>query len=453
MAIPPLDRSAVARARERFAAGEDDVTGVRTEVLESWSRCRDSYGVDPDLELAPPAPDEPAHGLESEVVLAELSGIARSGQSGLGSAVVTVVDDTGRLIAAWGDVDTRTRIAEANLAPWAAWSEAASGTNGMGTALQRHGLMTVRGPEHWCRGFQRLDCAGIAVHDPVTDEPLGAMNISTFSAPLPNMTPWLLRSAATTVERKLQERSHYWAERLIARFHTVNERKSAPLAAVDPGGKMVVVNEQAARLLGTLCSAPAVDPAERTRLNVPELDRLVRRAVERAHDDPEWRGTTQLSLPTAVDPIDASVAPVCSAGHPVGALLTLGSTEGEPLFADPSTFWHASPARIIAQRGDRSVLLEPGEIRYAEAHGNTVWLQTDRGYLRAATRGLLNIERQLSQEGFQRVHRRFLVNLRRILEVERGFNGELLLITDVRGNEIVPVSRGHARMLRRELGL
>lgn len=156
MAMSPLDRSAVARARERFVAGEDDVTGVRTDVLESWSRCRDSYGVDPDLELAPPAPDEPAHGLESEVVLAELSGIARSGQSGLGSAVVTVVDDTGRLIAAWGDVGTQTRIAEANLAPWAAWSEAASGTNGMGTALQRHGLMTVRGPEHWCRGFPPL---------------------------------------------------------------------------------------------------------------------------------------------------------------------------------------------------------------------------------------------------------------------------------------------------------
>jgi DNA-binding LytR/AlgR family response regulator len=100
-----------------------------------------------------------------------------------------------------------------------------------------------------------------------------------------------------------------------------------------------------------------------------------------------------------------------------------------------------------------SVLLEPGEIRYAEARGNTVWLQTDRGYLRAATRGLLNIERQLSQAGFQRAHRRFVVNLRRVREVERGFNGELLLITDVRGNEIVPVSRGHAKTLRRELGL
>ncbi|MGH8638287.1 MAG: LytTR family transcriptional regulator DNA-binding domain-containing protein, partial [Burkholderiales bacterium] len=74
-------------------------------------------------------------------------------------------------------------------------------------------------------------------------------------------------------------------------------------------------------------------------------------------------------------------------------------------------------------------------------------------YLRAVTRGLLNIERRLSHEGFQRVHRRFLVNLRRIREVERGFNGELLLITDVRGNEIVPVSRGHAGMLRGQLGL
>lgn len=453
MAMPPLDRLAVARARERFAAGEDDVSCVRAAIVQSWLRCRDSYDVDPDLRLAPPAPDEPAHGLESEVVLAELSGIARSEQSGLGSAVVTVVDDTGRLIAAWGDVDTQTRIAEANLAPWAAWSEAASGTNGMGTALQRHGLMTVRGPEHWCRGFQQLDCAGIAVHDPVTDEPLGAMNVSTCNAKLPSKTPRLLRSAASTVERKLNERSRYWAEQLIARFHTMNQRNPAALAAVDPSGKMVAVNEQAARLLGTSCTAPAIDPAERTKLDVPELDRLVTRAVRRAHGDQDWIGTTLLSLPSAVDPIDTSIAPVCSSGHPIGALLTFGSSEGEPLSADLSTSDQPRLARIVAQRGDRSVLLEPGEIRYAEVDRNTVWLETDRGRLRAATRGLHNIEQQLGDECFMRVHRHFLVNLQRIREVERGFNGELLLITDVRDNKIVPVSRAHATVLRHRLGM
>ncbi len=453
MAMSPHDRLAVARARERFATGEYDTSCVRTEIVQSWLRCRDSYDVDPDLRLAPPASDEPAHGLELEVALAELSGIARSERSNLGPAVVTVVDGTGRLIAAWGDVDTQRRIAEANLAPWAAWSESASGTNGMGTALQCHGLMTVRGPEHWCQGFQQLDCAGIAVHDPVTDEPLGAMNVSTWNAPLPSKTPGLLRSAASTVERTLNVRSRYWAEQLVARFYNVDERKSAALAAVDPGGKMVAVNERAARLLGTPFTAPAIDPAERTKLDVPELDLLVTRAVRRAHGDQDWIGTTRLSLPSAVEPIDTSIAPVCSAGHPIGALLTFGSSEGEPLSADLAASGQPTPARIFAQRGDRTILLEPGEIRYAEANRNTVWLQTDRGRLRAATRGLHNVERQLGDESFMRVHRRYLVNVGRVREFERGFNGELLLITDVRDNQIVPVSRTRAKMLRRKLGM
>ncbi|MGH3949985.1 MAG: LytTR family transcriptional regulator DNA-binding domain-containing protein, partial [Pseudonocardiaceae bacterium] len=50
-------------------------------------------------------------------------------------------------------------------------------------------------------------------------------------------------------------------------------------------------------------------------------------------------------------------------------------------------------------------------------------------------------------------HRRYLVNVGRVREFERGFNGELLLITDVRDNQIVPVSRTRAKMLRRKLGM
>lgn len=454
MAMSLADRAAVARVRERFAAGEDDTAGVRPEIIQSWLRCRDRYHVDADLRVAPPAFDEPTPGLEPEVVLAELSGIARSERANIDPAVVTVVDNAGRLIGEWGDGATKRRIAEANLAPWAAWSEPASGTNGMGTALHSHGLMTVQGPEHWCQGFQALDCAGIAVRDPVTDEPLGAMNVSTCDARLPSKTRGLLRSAALTVQGTLHERSCYWAEHLVARFHQVNDRESVALAVVDAGAKIVAVNERGAKLLGIPLIAPAIDPADRSRVDVPELELRVTSAMLCAHGDEDWRATTQLSTPAAVEPIDTSIAPVYSSGHPVGAVLTFGSSEGEPLpVADDLTASTPKLVRIVGQRGDRCVLLEPGDIRYAEADRNTVWLHTDRGRLRATTRGLRNIERQLGNEHFMRVHRRYVVNLGRIREFERGFNGELLLITDVRDNQMIPVSRTHAKMLLRRLGL
>lgn len=104
-------------------------------------------------------------------------------------------------------------------------------------------------------------------------------------------------------------------------------------------------------------------------------------------------------------------------------------------------------------RNDRLVLLAPSEIRYAEAQRNIVWLVTERGRIQAATRGLDNVERSLTSYGFRRAHRRFLVNLRRVAEVERGIKGELFLIMDSRTHELVPVSRRHAPDLRRMLGV
>ena len=104
-------------------------------------------------------------------------------------------------------------------------------------------------------------------------------------------------------------------------------------------------------------------------------------------------------------------------------------------------------------RDDRWVMLDPREIRFAEADRNHVWLQTDRGLLRAATRGLDRLQQQLEDKGFLRVHRRFLVNLSRVREIEQGFKGTLLLTTDVQSHETVPVARRHVPQLHQTLGL
>lgn len=67
-----------------------------------------------------------------------------------------------------GDPAVRRRAEDSNLAPWAAWSEQASGTNGMGTALETSGAAIVDGAAHWCIGFHHWLCAGVAIRNPVT---------------------------------------------------------------------------------------------------------------------------------------------------------------------------------------------------------------------------------------------------------------------------------------------
>jgi sigma-54 dependent transcriptional regulator, acetoin dehydrogenase operon transcriptional activator AcoR len=448
-------------AWERFAAGAESVEGVRPEILMSWYRCREEYAVDPHLDRAPPAADAGSHSIDHDVVYAELGGQAASAARELGGVdgVVTVADGDGRILGTWGSKSILDLAADSNLAPWSTWSEWASGTNGMGTALESHRPVLVRGPEHWCRGFQGWVCAGVAVRDAVTHDPLAVLNVSCWQTSLSDaVLPWLGRVAAAT-EAKLRARAHLSGTLLGAALTDLRVAPATAVAAVDLAGNVVLANSEAAMLLGTPADQPAYSPTHRWTPQLSTLPRLVRRAVERARKDPSWTGSTLVFVPFLGVTIPVAVHPVFTGTQLIGMLLAFGSADGQPAIdtpvSDPAcgTAPSTLPSRIVALRDDRWVLLDPREIRFAEADHNSVWLTTDQGRLVAATRGLDRLEQQLEDKGFLRVHRRFLVNLGRVREVEQGFKGALFLATDARSRETVPVSRRHASELRQAFGL
>ena len=451
----------VASARERFAAGADAVRGVRPEILMSWYRCREEYEVDPGLDRAPAAAEVSAHSIEHDVVFAELGGLAAAAGAEVGGldGLVTVADPDGRILAVWGSRRIRHRAAESNLAPWSTWSEWACGTNGMGTALESHRPVMVRGPEHWCQGFHPWACAGVAVRDVVTHDPLAVLNISCWKTPLPDtVLPWLRRVAAAT-EAKLRQRAHHSGTLLAAAFADARVTSATPLAVVDPAGNVVLANGAAAVLIGTPADTPAYAPAQRWTPQLPAVPQLARRVTERAREDPDWTGSTRVFVPFLDTPVPVAVRPVFTGTQVIGALLAFGSEDGQlpfgpgagdPLTASPRP--RPLPNRVIATREDRWILLDPREIRFAEADHNNVWLTSDQGRLLAAARGLDHLEQQLGDKGFLRVHRRFLVNLGRVREIEPGVKGTLYLATDTQAREIVPVARRHAPQLRQALG-
>ena len=453
-------RETVIAAWESFAAGadvdDDALRGVRPEILISWYRCRDEYRVDPELTQAPSATEVGDHSLDYRVVFAQLGGLAARVTpevEALGG-IVTVTDAEGRILACWGHPDALHRAEKSNLAPWATWSEWASGTNGMGTALESYHPLFVEGPEHWCQGFHGWSCAGIAVRDVVTDAPLAALNVSCYHARLPEATGEWLQSAAATVRDVLMRRERRSGDDLLAAFAQAASRASAPVAAVDIAGKVLAANEYAGPLLGVPAHAPAADPERRWVSQVAELATLAAQATAQARRDPSWIGSTHLYLPFTDSLLPVTVRPVLTAGRVIGLLLSGGPPTGEPLPpAIPLQRRHTLVDRIAGRRDGRLILLSPHEVRFAEADGNTVWLASDRGRLQAATHGLDHLEQQLAEAAFLRVHRRYLVNLRRIREVESGFKGALFVITDARPHETVPVSRRHAAQLRQALGV
>lgn len=449
-------------AWERFAAGAETVKGVRPEILVSWYRCREEYQVDPSLARAPAAAEASAHSMKHDAMFAEIGGLAALAArevDGL-DGVVTVADGEGRVLASWGSERGMGLAADANLAPWSAWSEWACGTNGMGTALETHAPTLVRGPEHWCAGFHQWTCAGVAVRDVVTDDPLAVLNISCPDDSLPDsVLPWL-RSAAESAQAKLRQRARQSGIMLVAAFAEARLPAATALAAVDLAGKVVLANNEAAVLLGTPADTPAYAPLHRWTPTIPALSRLTQHVVQCARQDPAWAGATQVFVPFLRTAIPAAARPVFCGERVIGALFAFGSgherlAQSGLAKSDPAVSEQPSgvPCRVVALREDRWILLDPREIRYAEADQNKVWIVSDVGRLLAASRGLDHLERQLDGRGFLRVHRRFLVNLGRVREIEPGFKGTLFVTTDPHTHETVPVARRHAPELRQALGM
>jgi hypothetical protein len=453
-------QSRLVKAWERFAAGDDAVPGVRPHILLSWYRCRDVYDIDPLLASAPEAGTEVEHSLHQDMIFTELGGAAGAAAARELSTehiLITVTDPAGRILASWGSSAELRRGAAGTLAPRFAWSERASGTNGMGTALVRPGIALVQGAEHWCRGFHRWSSAGLAVRDPVTQRPLAALNLSRWDDDVPAAAVHWLRRAATDLQAELRHRAVRSAERLVEALADAESEAGHVLLALDLAGKVVAANEAARLVLGIVCPQPAVDPNARLTPDVPGLGRLVEQAVRRAGQAVDWCGSAELPAPFPGDPVTAEVRPV-RAGHDVVGVLVVGCEHphGERIEADgapdePGT--PRFPPRVAAVRGSRIVLLSPHEIKYAEADHHTVWLATDRGRMPAVTRGLDNVERQLGRTTFLRVHRRYLVNVGRITELEHGFKGAMTLTTSSREHEAIPVSRSRSAQLRRALGI
>jgi hypothetical protein len=449
---------AVTAARERFLAGDDRVRGVRPEVATSWYRCREQYHVDPGLTQAPPASaiEEPTaeHTLEHEIVFAQLGGAAASIATEVESVggVVTVADGAGRILTVHGDKDTLRRARESNMAPWSCWSEWATGTNGMGTALEAPGPVLINGPEHWCRGFHEWVCAGVAVRDAVTDDPIAVLDVSTWRSKLPAQAAGWLSSAVGGARSILRMRALDSGAELAAAFTQARARSGPALAAVDASGKVVIADEEASLLLGVPARAPAIDPAVRWR---PALDlrRLARHATKQARADHDWIGSTQIATGLGNEPCRLTLRPVFLSEQPIGTLVLFGAANADPMEHEAPERMIGPPPRIVGVSGERMVLLHRPEVRFAEADGNDVWLVTEEGRLQASVRGIDKLEEELGGGEFLRVHRRFLVNLTCVRAVERGQRGELSLIMDSSERDAVPVSRRNVPAVRRALGL
>jgi hypothetical protein len=324
----------------------------------------------------------------------------------------------------------------------------------MGTALETQNPVVIRREEHWCQAFHDWTCVAVAVRDVVSKEPIAVLNISCWRSELPASARGWLANAAAHTQSRLRMRARDGGAQLVAAYNQARVGSTEPLAAVDTSGKVVVADDTASVLLGVPGNAPAVNPAVRWNPRLPAFVDAARYASKQASRNPDWIGSTQIFTHLVDEPTPIGICPVFQYGNLVGHLISFGVPEAEPLpDAEVCEHTQGQPRRVVGVRESRMVLLRLPEVTLAESEGNEVWLSTDQGRLRATSSGLDKLDNELANAGFLRVHRRYVVNLSRVREVERRDRGELVLVMDDKENTIVPVSRRNARAVRRVLGI
>jgi DNA-binding LytR/AlgR family response regulator len=120
------------------------------------------------------------------------------------------------------------------------------------------------------------------------------------------------------------------------------------------------------------------------------------------------------------------------------------ATPEEPETADEDTL------AVDALRGGGTRLLPRSSVLYLQAHGDYVRVASSEGRYLVRAR-LSELEERWGGHGFVRVHRGFVVNLRRAVEVRPRLNGTAVLVM-ADGAE-VPIARRHVGELRRKLGV
>jgi sigma-54 dependent transcriptional regulator, acetoin dehydrogenase operon transcriptional activator AcoR len=423
---------ATAQAWERFASGDEVDAGVRPEILLSWARCRDRYHVDPARTEAPSAHGSPPLGPDETVVAAELGAAAMSISSEVKEidGVVAVADGGGRVLSAWGSGPAVGHSQAQNLGPMYAWSEPATGTTGIGTALATREAVMVNRHEHWCAAFHDWSCAAVAVCDPIARQPVGVIDISVWRRPMPAEAVAWLGNAVRGIEQRLADRATRAYADLVQAYHAQGD-SAASTAVLDAGGRVIVGDAEARAAMAAAG---------------PELGELAQSVVDRARRERGWTGTAELAGGAL-----AELSPISSADRVVGVLVRLVGTPSEP---PPLPAGDVTPLddRLVGMHGERLVLVPLRRVRYVEISRGTVWLDTDGGRLRAPGRTLDRLEQRLETQGFMRVNRSTLVNLSRIRELAPSFKDGLWVLVDG-SDTLIPVSRRRAAWLRSKLGV
>lgn len=117
--------------------------------------------------------------------------------------IVAVADERGRLLQVIGDRGVRVRAESMAFVPGAVWTDEAVGANAPGLALRHDTGVRVRGAEHYLERAHSWSCTAAPVHDPMTGDLVGLIDVTGPSTAASDQMLALVRATALLAEGEL----------------------------------------------------------------------------------------------------------------------------------------------------------------------------------------------------------------------------------------------------------
>ena len=231
-------RSAIALRdlHERVVSGGPPSRALRPTIAASWRRSAER-GVSPSGTGAPhrlggAALEERRRTHPLAAALPAIRGVLHAAMTEA-HHIMVVSDEHGVLLWVEGPAREISRAADdMNFVPGSDWSESGVGTNSIGTALAADHAIQVFSAEHFNTACHRWTCSGAPVHDPVTGQILGAIDItSNLSMYHPNGHPLVL-AAARVAEGVLAEQARRRDQELVDLYLGQLGSKMRPPSAI-----------------------------------------------------------------------------------------------------------------------------------------------------------------------------------------------------------------------------
>jgi hypothetical protein len=243
----------LSRVHDAVLAGGRPPVRPRRVVERSWTRVL-GLGMDPDRPRArDPLPVEAVEarrrGSGLALVVDELRQVL-VGVADASQALVVVTDADGVVLWREGSAGTRRQADRLGFAEGATWTEAAVGTNAIGTALAEAAPVQLFSAEHFEAAQHPWYCSAAPVHSPVTGDLLGVVDVSGPALTLHPAIGALVETSVRLAESGLWRRHEQHLERL--------RRSAEPLLGTVRGPLLVVDDDGWVALRSGLAAGPRV---------------------------------------------------------------------------------------------------------------------------------------------------------------------------------------------------